>query len=381
MARLSIYLPPFSPDYSGVASSFFNLRAITVMHDASGCTGNYCSYDEPRWYGSHAATVCSALREIDAVMGNDKKLVDNLIAASEELRPQMIAIVASPVPMVVGCDTRGIAKEVEHKTGIPSFGFDTTGTRYYDFGVEWASRELIGRFTKPASGREGINLLGADTLDFPLGTDYLVSLLEGEGLKVNAVMPARTLEDVERLSGGALSVVLSLSGLGTARLLEKQYGIPFLTGLPYGRKGEESFLSRVRKALDGEAGEEAVPSGDDVLIAGETVISQSVAAALYLDYGLKSTVASLYSDERGIRRPGDLHVKTELELIKLMRSGRWDYVIADPMVEKLRPQGAFIPLPAHTISSKLNEGFSLFREGFEEHIGCKCRERSLKNEK
>lgn len=52
MARLSVHLPPFSPDYSGVSSVFFDLPVVVAIHDASGCTGNYTGYDEPRWYGA-----------------------------------------------------------------------------------------------------------------------------------------------------------------------------------------------------------------------------------------------------------------------------------------------------------------------------------------
>lgn len=69
MARLSLWLPPFSPDYSGASAVLFDLKTVTAMHDASGCTGNYTGYDDPRWYGSHSGIFCSGLRQIDAVLG------------------------------------------------------------------------------------------------------------------------------------------------------------------------------------------------------------------------------------------------------------------------------------------------------------------------
>ena len=46
---------PLAPDYSGAASALFDLGGIVVMHDASGCTGNFTGYDEPRWMGSRSA--------------------------------------------------------------------------------------------------------------------------------------------------------------------------------------------------------------------------------------------------------------------------------------------------------------------------------------
>ena len=168
MASFSMYLPPFSPDYSGVSSVLFDLKTVTAMHDASGCTGNYTGYDEPRWYGSHSAIYCSGLREIDAVLGDDEKLIKKMIAAAEDLNPDLLALVGSPVPMVVGSDLAGIAAELEQRTGIPSFGFDTTGTAYYDKGAALAVAALLERFAPVTETIPGtVNLVGATPMRSP----------------------------------------------------------------------------------------------------------------------------------------------------------------------------------------------------------------------
>ena len=143
MATLSIYLSPFAADYSGVSSVLFDLNTVTAMHDASGCTGNYTGYDEPRWYGSKSAIFCSGLREIDAVLGDDEKLIQKMIYAAKDLNPEVMALVGSPVPMVIGSDLIGIAEELQERTGIPCLGFDTTGTAYYDKGVAMATIGLL----------------------------------------------------------------------------------------------------------------------------------------------------------------------------------------------------------------------------------------------
>ncbi|MCH3907872.1 MAG: hypothetical protein LKE28_06410 [Sphaerochaeta sp.] len=62
MSTLSILLPPCSPDYSGVASVLYELGGMVVLHDASGCTGNYLGYDEPRWIDTRSLVYCSGLR-------------------------------------------------------------------------------------------------------------------------------------------------------------------------------------------------------------------------------------------------------------------------------------------------------------------------------
>ena len=85
MSKLCISLPPFAPDYSGAASALFDLGGMIVIHDASGCTGNYTGFDEPRWFGSSSAVFCSGLRHMDAVLGNDDKLIRRIAEAAESL--------------------------------------------------------------------------------------------------------------------------------------------------------------------------------------------------------------------------------------------------------------------------------------------------------
>ncbi len=82
MYKLAVRLPPFSPDYSGVCSALFELGGMLVIHDASGCTGNYTGYDEPRWYDSNALVYCSGLREMDAVLGDDDKFIEKIVTIS-----------------------------------------------------------------------------------------------------------------------------------------------------------------------------------------------------------------------------------------------------------------------------------------------------------
>ena len=50
MARLSLFLPSFAADYSGVCSCLFDLDALVVVADAACCTRNYIDYDEPVSY-------------------------------------------------------------------------------------------------------------------------------------------------------------------------------------------------------------------------------------------------------------------------------------------------------------------------------------------
>ena len=364
MAALSIFLPPFSPDYSGVSSVLFDLKTVTAMHDASGCTGNYTGYDEPRWYGSHSPIFCSGLREIDAILGDDEKLIQKMIAAANDLHPDLMALVGSPVPMVIGSDLVGIAAELEARTGIPSFGFDTTGTEYYDKGAAAAAIALLHRFTDPAEPIPGaVNIVGATPLDFGTGEsldDLRAFLFENEIAVTACLSMGYTLDALKRASSAGINLAVSRTGLLIADFMEQRYGIPYLCGLPFGDTASREYLdalqavrqSRRSRILKGEACEDA-----EMLILGEQVQANAIRLALSRECGIRRiAVGCLFGIEPRLALPQDRDLPNERGIMDEMRKDRYHTIIADPFLQKLLPHDTkkrFLPNPHYAVSSKL----------------------------
>lgn len=99
MKGLWKYISPFAPDDSGAAAVLYGLNGIVVICDAGGCAGNICGFDEPRWFSGKKSAVFSAgLRDMDAILGRDDRLVDKLCQAAETIDADFAAIVGTPVP-------------------------------------------------------------------------------------------------------------------------------------------------------------------------------------------------------------------------------------------------------------------------------------------
>ena len=82
----------YTADTSGVCSALYELGGMVVVHDASGCNSTYATHDEPRWYDMDSMIYISGLTEIDAVMGNDDKFIDDVCESAQRLKPKFIAI-------------------------------------------------------------------------------------------------------------------------------------------------------------------------------------------------------------------------------------------------------------------------------------------------
>lgn len=377
MARLSLWLPPFSPDYSGASAVLFDLKTVTAMHDASGCTGNYTGYDDPRWYGSHSGIFCSGLRQIDAVLGDDEKLIKKMEAAARDIQPDLMALVGSPVPMVIGADLEGVAVELEERTGIPSFGFDTTGTAYYDRGAFRAAKALMDRYTAKQAAKEAaierrVNILGALPMDFGKGEEIrdFKRFLAENGYETGLCLAMDySLSDLKEAASAQVNLAVSRFGFLMAQYMEQRFRIPYLCGFPAGESGEKAWLEALERVRETKHSEilNAVEQKDgtedmSVLIVGEQVMSNSLRYALFREMGItRVTVGCLYGPEPALTLPGDLDLSDEKKIRQAMNRPEYQMIIADPFLKVLLPENTekkFLPFSQYAVSSKLGEADS-----------------------
>ena len=112
----------------------------------------------------------SALSELEAVMGDDDKLVRDIVDAARNLHPRFICLGGTPIPMMMGTDFKGLARMIEKETGIPTFGIATNGMHSYVRGAGEALRRIVERFCPTADELEEIKAgMGQMGKGFPEG--------------------------------------------------------------------------------------------------------------------------------------------------------------------------------------------------------------------
>ena len=125
---------PFAPDQSGAVSVLYELGGIIVICDAGGCAGNVCGFDEARWFEQKSAVFSAGLRDMDAILGRDDRLVAKLVDAAEKVEAGFAAIIGTPVPAVIGTDHQALRRMCEKKTDLPVLAVNTNGMELYDAG-------------------------------------------------------------------------------------------------------------------------------------------------------------------------------------------------------------------------------------------------------
>ena len=327
------------------------------MHDASGCNSTYSTHDEPRWYDMDSMVYISAVSEMEALMGDDEKLIGDVVRTAAELHPKFIAIAGTPIPTMTGFDFRAVAALIEQRTGVPAFGFPTTGMNTYVRGASMALAAVAERFVENrAKVPNGVNILGLTPLDFSVnGADRsIAAFLEEHGFRVVSHWAMGCdLEALSRAAEAQVNLVVSATGLGAAKELRERLGIPYVVGVPIGAKQKERLSDMLWKATaDGKNRICRGESVGDIAVIGEGVSSLALAAAIELETGRGARVLCATECDNSILRPGDLLTSDEDDIIPAMADAKT--VVADPLYKPIcPPEARFVPLPTEAFSGRI----------------------------
>lgn len=404
MKQVSVTLSTYTADVSGVCSALYELGGMVVIHDPSGCNSTYNTHDEPRWYDMDSLVFISGLSQMDAIMGNDDKFIHDIVRVAKELQPRFIALVRTPIPLMTGTDFEGISRVIKKQTGIPVFYFPTSGMHTYVKGAGMAM-ETIARELVPAGGESvkerknkqenplKINILGATPLDFSINStlDSIKEFLSQHFEIISIFAMGSSIEDIQRAGEADVNLVISSVGVLAAKVLEERFHTPYVIGTPiigfenvlaekliesaWTKKSQTAYFSVLQKAHKKDTANfttmqnaEAVSNlnkiksltetieknkvSGNVYIIGESVISQSLKAALALRYGIEATVICPLETEPEYTEKDVLLLSSEEDIKEAIMDA--DTVIADPIYKTICSEKVnFVAMPHEAYSGRI----------------------------
>lgn len=413
MKQVSVTLSTYTADVSGVCSALYELGGMVVIHDPSGCNSTYNTHDEPRWYDMDSLVFISGLSQMDAIMGNDDKFINDIVRAAKELKPRFIALVRTPIPLMTGTDFEGIARVIEKQTQIPVFYFPTSGMHSYVSGagmaLETVARELVlptnanGHFkengieienvsnelsvadtkkqnqqklnqseqkqienteSKQSNSKIKINILGATPLDFSVNStlDSIKEFLSKHFEIISTFAMGSSIEDIQKAGEADVNLVISSVGFPAAKVLEERFSTPYVIGTPV--KGFAGIIAEklIDAAWTGKSqaayfsvtssGKNISRAANGIYIIGESVISQSLKAAMALKQGIDATVICPLETEPEYIGENVLLFSSEEEIKAAIAEAKT--VIADPIYKTIcADETNFIALPHEAFSGRI----------------------------
>ncbi|MBQ0064378.1 MAG: nitrogenase molybdenum-iron protein [Firmicutes bacterium] len=336
MKGLLKYLSPFAPDQSGAVSVFYELGGIIVICDAGGCTGNICGFDEPRWFQERSAIFSAGLRDMDAILGRDDRLVEKLKDAAKYLNKEFALIIGTPVPAVIATDMKAMKRMATKRCGMPVMSIETIGTRLYDRGAQDAYMELFQTYvedTQEKSSKTGI--LGCIPLDISVldpkayiqEEDYYCYGM-GDGL-----------EAIKRAGSVERNIVVSPASYKLAVYLQKRFGTPFSIEYPFLPDSFEEELNNIKDKK--------------VLVLHQQVAAHEIRNLLRKN-GCDVTIGTWFMEIPELKEAQDLHFEKENTFIETVLKNEYDVIIGDPAFKRALKgfTGKYIELAHFAVSGK-----------------------------
>lgn len=342
MKKLLKHISPLAPDDSGACSVLYELGGITVICDAGGCAGNVCGFDEPRWFEKKSALFSAGLRDMDAILGRDDRLVEKLAKVCEQVSAQFTAIVGTPVPAVIATDYKALKRMSEKKTGLPCITVEADGTKLYDKGEEEAYLRLFEEFAvgKLEAVKGKVGVIGATPLNTGLTrADDIIDELKKQGCaEVVCFGMDSGLDEIRKAASCEELMVIAPSGIKAAKYLQEKFGVKISYGFP-------CLPDDVKEKCEKLGGKRAL------------IIHQQIAANALRELMTDCDVdcASWFEMNDELKMQSDLHISSEEQLSQTVGERGYDVIIADEFFKRAVSgfKGEWIDLPHFAVSGRL----------------------------
>ena len=332
-------VPPITSDYSGACSTLYGENILKILISPSGCK-TPVAYDEIRNIDC-SLQYSTSLNELEIVTGEIKGLKDNIKEIiSQNPKIELIAIISTVVPQIIGMDLESIVENIEETLDIPCVFINTNSFENYYSGISLTLKSLAKKFmVKNKKIKNTVNIIGYSPLTFG------------------------KIEKLEELF--SLIKSLDLNILTVFSDMEKESSIPYViinVVSKYGIENTENILKRFFYKIDNSFEKlEKRDKLDDrkVMIIASPFMAINIADSLRKDFSFDNILAlSLIKESRKFKKIEYLEflniVNTEDDLKEKIKEYKPDILISDPVYKNLINDGlTFIPLLHYGYSTRL----------------------------
>ena len=361
-------IPPITSDYSGACSVLYGENILKVLISPNGCK-TPVAYDEIRNI-DYSLQYSTSLNELEIVTGEIKGLKENIEEIiSQNPKIEIIAIISTVVPQIIGMDLETIVENIEESLDIPCVFINTNSFENYYSGISLTLNSLAKKFmVENKKIKNSVNIIGYSPLTFGKieKLEELFSLIKSLDLNILTVFSDNlSLEKIKNSTSAELNLVLSYEGLALAKYMEKKFSIPYIiinVVSKYGIENTENILKKYFYEIDNSFEKlEKSSKLDDrkVMIIASPFMAINIADSLRKDFSFANILAlSFIKESRKFKKIEYLEflniVNTEDNLKEKIKEYKPDILISDPVYKNLINDGVtFIPLLHYGYSTRL----------------------------
>lgn len=247
-----------APIFPGLGCSFFTVslilpsirKACAVMIAPALCAHNarlMVSHWEHSSMDIENNLVFLLYEEDDIIHGAADKIRQALIEIIEHKRPDVLFVVTSCLPEIVGEDIEAVVRQVRTNVQIPVLfikteNFTDITTRK---GLEYTMAAFMDLMTPSAERSKGsVNIIGSNASEFP--ATELARILTTAGFRINVVFPSRCdLNLLREAPKAEFNIVTNRHSGVLAERMKAEFGIPYFRFDP--AYSPDAILARYRE--------------------------------------------------------------------------------------------------------------------------------------
>lgn len=170
---------------------------------------------------------CLNLSQEDLIFGVEPVIEEALNEIDELLRPEMIFLISTCTPEIIGFDESALAL-IKNQLNAKILVVKTNG--YESLHQQKGSIDYLTSLVEVMQPMEveplSVNILGLRSTNWKEAE--IIQVLELAGVKINAVLPGANLKEIERAPSAALNIVIGKIAKPLATIMEKEFGTPYI---------------------------------------------------------------------------------------------------------------------------------------------------------
>lgn len=229
-------------------------RALPVLHAGPGCAEKLSGFSGSSGYFSPHIFPCTNISEKEVIFGGEQRLHETIDNALKVVDADLYVVLTSCTSEVVGDDAGEVVRSFRD-AGKPVIFASTPGFKGNNYiGHEWIINAIIEQYLKPSAKKTKglVNIWAGIPMHdvFWLGNLRALENLVAElGLIPNTIFGHdRGVANIDKIPEAEFNLLVSpWVGLNNVKLLEEQFGTPYLhyPTLPIGAFETSKFLRAV----------------------------------------------------------------------------------------------------------------------------------------
>lgn len=299
-------------DRMGALWTLLSIRGVCILEFGTAGTTRFALNNFHKMKGvQNGQLYTTHLDENDIAMGDVRRMDKAIDDIVKEGLATNIFLMSSTVSSVIGIDLEAYCYIYREKYPQINFIYISNDGFKGDWtlGVKNVLETLVAHIPKEVNRSEEFtyNIIGACADDYNYEADCMeidrIMKAGFNGENICTLTSNTSINEIENMGAAHLNIVMRSEGEEAAKVLERNFGTPYVIGRPYGLKGTLEWIKKIEEAAKISINKEFVENEEKLLkekIDEALLVSKNSSVCLSGHYDVVRSIRDFVRDEIGI---------------------------------------------------------------------------------